>query len=477
MTRSNAPSFLSTKLSSVVIAGLLLVIGFENLTFAREYHIGPGKQYPTPYSFPWEGILPGDVVNIHWREKPYKSKWAISQTGTPEQPVVVQGIRGPKGQRPVIEGRGALTRPQLSYTNGERSLIKIGASRTPDIFIASYLLLQGLEVRGARPGAFYIDSKGVLEYTNHAAGIFVEAGDHVTIRDCLIHDCGNGLFVTSECSNILIDSCEFRDNGVEGRYYEHNVYTASKGMTFQFNRFGPLRKGCGGNNLKDRSSGLVVRYNWIEGGNRQMDLVDAEDSAILRNDPAYQNTLVYGNILIERPNDGNNQMIHYGGDSGEESWYRNGTLYFYHNTIVSYRPGKTVLFRLSTNAQHVDCRNNIYYTPAEGSWLAILDEFGRIDLRQNWIKKGWVESHAGGGEYRGSVTVHEIQTGLEPGFMNPNAKEMNFQLKKNSPCREIAIKLQKELLPGHQISAQFKKPAGPTKRTDVKAPNLGAFGN
>ncbi|WP_419641612.1 hypothetical protein, partial [Thiolapillus sp.] len=63
---------------------------------------------------------------------------------------------------------------------------------------------------------------------------------------------------------------------------------------------------------------------------------------------------MYGNVLIEPDGAGNSQMVHYGGDSGDsgdsgnESIYRKGTLYFYHNTVVSTRDGNTTLVRLST---------------------------------------------------------------------------------------------------------------------------------
>src|SRR4029079_4241587 len=116
------------------------------------------------------------------------------------------------------------------------------------------------------------------------------------------------------------------DNGNVGSLFEHNNYTAAIGITFQYNRFGPLRTGCLGNNLKDRSAGLVVRYNWIESGNRQLDLVDGEDSSLIRSDPSYRQTYVYGNILIEPDAAGNRQLLHYGGDSGTTAAYRQGTL-------------------------------------------------------------------------------------------------------------------------------------------------------
>ena len=70
-----------------------------------------------------------------------------------------------------------------------------------------------------------------------------------------------------------------RSSAGPGNLFHHNSYTAAIGITFEYNRYGPLLAGAGGNNLKDRSAGMVARYNWIEGGNRQLDLVDAEDSS------------------------------------------------------------------------------------------------------------------------------------------------------------------------------------------------------
>ena len=49
-------------------------------------------------------------------------------------------------------------------------------------------------------------------------------------------------------------------------------------MLYQYNHFSHLRKDCTGTNLKDRSAGNVIRYNWIEGGNKQIDLPDWYDT-------------------------------------------------------------------------------------------------------------------------------------------------------------------------------------------------------
>jgi hypothetical protein len=131
---------------------------------------------------------------------------------------------------------------------------------------------------------------------------------------------------------VLVESCYIHDNGNSGSIFHHNNYTESRGITFQYNRFGAVCAGCSGNGLKDRSSGLVIRYNWFEGAvNRQLDLVDAQDSVILRNDPNYHRTHVYGNIIIVDPlSGGNNDVIHFGGDTaGNGKGYKKGPLYFY----------------------------------------------------------------------------------------------------------------------------------------------------
>lgn len=190
----------------------------------------------------------------------------------------------------------------------------------------------------ARPPYTFTGRDGLATYTQNAASIYIEKGEHIQIRGCIIHDSGNGIFIGAfdgQTKDILIEKCWIYDNGIEGSIYHHNTYTAANGITYQFNYFGPLREGCRGNNLKDRSAGTIIRYNWIEGGNKQLDLVDAEDTNILVSDPKYHQTFVYGNILIEHADDGNSQILHYGGDSGDESIYRKGTLFFYNNTVIS----------------------------------------------------------------------------------------------------------------------------------------------
>jgi len=124
------------------------------------------------------------------------------------------------------------------------------------------------------------------------------------------------------------------------------------------------------------------------------------------------------------------RIINYGGDSGAEDIYRKGTLYLYNNTLVSTRSGNTTLLRLSTQEESCDCRNNIVYTTAPGSFLALLNEAGRLQLTHNWLKSGWVASHSGltGTIVDGGGNL----AGDHPGFQDEAAQD--YRLLTQSGC-------------------------------------------
>lgn len=409
---------------------------------ATDYRVGPGQALAEPGLVPWESLQPGDTVFIHWRATPYSAKWVICRQGTAAAPISVRGVRGAGGERPVITGTNATTRSTLNYTNRVRGLLKIGSANVPADTMPQYLVIEGLELRSARPPYSFTGPGGASEsYVNNAAALYVEKVRHLVVRDCVLADSGNGLFISPDSQDVLIEGCHLHGNGNIASAYEHNAYTEALGIVYQFNHFGPLRADCSGNNLKDRSAGLVVRYNWIEGGNRQLDLVDAEGSEVIRGAPSYRETFVYGNVLIE-PEDGNRQIIHYGGDSGSAGWYRKGTLHLYHNTIVSTRAGRNTLLRLSTNDETCDARNNVVFTTAGAGNLEMIDNTGTLRLTGNWLRAGWVASFNSG--HTGTVVdAGGNLTGTAPGFLDLAAQD--FHLTAASPCRNAGVALATEV--------------------------------
>ena len=440
--------------------------------FDYVYDVGPGRAYGDPGQIPWEELEPSTLVRIYYRDEPYRAKWVVTTAATADKPLVVIGMPD-NGRLPVISGNGADTRGSMYYLNETRSVVKIGNYTGDDSGdLPAHIYIQNLDIRSGRPDYTFTDRYGsVRTYSANAAAIHIEQGHHITIQGCTLHDCGNGLFNSHLTHAILIRQNYIHDNGIEGSIYEHNSYTESRGITFEFNHYGPLRADCPGNNLKDRSSGTVIRYNWIEGGNRQLDLVETDYDEIA-DDPGYEETFVYGNILIEPDNAGNSQILHYGGDGGDETLYRQGTLYFYQNTVISTRSGNTTLLRLSTTQVHARVCNNLIAVTAEGNRLAITSGNGQTALSGNWLPTGWRETHEASLDPGATVSDLGNVEGDDPGFVDEAGQD--YHLSADSPARDAAGQLPVETADDPPES-QYRAHRQIEDRPDDGSPDIGAF--
>ena len=140
----------------VVLLFWVFALFSATICMAVDYQVGPGKPYNSISEVPWESLLPGDSVYIHWRDQPYREKWVINRAGTLHSPIRVSGVAGPAGQLPVISGDGATTRLNLNYWNEARGIIKIGGSSIPSQDIeggnyGSHIILENLDIQSARP--------------------------------------------------------------------------------------------------------------------------------------------------------------------------------------------------------------------------------------------------------------------------------------------------------------------------------------
>lgn len=446
---------------------IVLAVLFPSLVMAAEFHVGPDQTYSSIGQVPWESLSAGDTVYIHARPTPYLEKWVINRIGTATDPITVRGVADEHGNLPIIHGEGANTRSQLNYWNEERGIVKIGGSNSPADGTPTNIVVENLHFRRAR-GAF-TGRNGTSSYGSNAAAIYVEKGNYITIRNCILEDCGNGLFVASSTRNMVIEGNHIFGNGNPGSIYEHNTYTEARNIIYQFNRFGPLCDSCLGNNLKDRSSGTVIRYNWIESGNRQLDLVDAEGSSEIVADPAYQQTFVYGNILIEPDGAGNSQIVHFGGDSDDTDIYRK-TLYFWNNTIISTRSGNTTLLRLSTNEQTAEVRNNIIYVSVSGDRLALSNSAGTLNYGWNLTKPGLRASHEA---VTGAVTdLGGNVIAASPGFVDHDLAD--FHLLETSAARDSAGPLP-EAAADYPLDSEYLQHQARLSRTRDGHLDIGAF--
>lgn len=441
---------------------------------AETYQVGPGRPLAAIGDVPWESLLPGDVVLIHWRSTPYREKWTITRQGTAAAPIVVRGVPSAEGRLPVIDGSGATTRTALSTWGEERGVIKIGGSSIPADTMPRFIRLERLDIRnGSQPHQFTDDAGTVRSYAINAAAVFIEKGEDITIWNCILSGSGNGLFVASAgdaaSRRIAVERSAILNNGNPGSLYEHHVYTEALDIRFEGNYLGPLRAGASGNNLKDRSAGLVVRYNWIAGGNRQLDLVES-DNPIIRGDLSYSSTFVYGNVLLEPDGHGNRQLVHYGGDGGTTAHYRKGTLYFFNNTLVSARSDRTTVMRLSTGDERCDFRHNVVWTTAPGSTLSLLDASGTLLLSRNWLKSGWVGSFS-----TPSPSIVDDGSGVageHPGFRA--IAQFDFRPAAGSPLVDRGGP-QAPGAAGHPLRRQYQPHARTAPRPQDAVVDIGAF--
>jgi hypothetical protein len=426
------------------------------------YEIGPGKAYASIGAAPWSNLVAGDTVKIYWRTEPYREKILLSRSGTAAAHVHVVGVPGPNGELPILDGQNATFSPQFKF--GWAPLQDFGlvivsrAGDQPWGSEPSYIDIEGLETRNACVPNTYKDVTGATRsYDFGASGVYINAGAHISIRKCTIDGNGNGLFVKSGgdvstlSQDILVENCYIYGNGNSGRIYEHNIYTEALGIVFQGNHIGPLRAGAGGNTLKDRSSGTVIRYNWIELGApaHVLDLVEAQDGyPQIAADPSYHQTYVYGNILVNGPQ-GATTLVHYGSDC-LPNHARRGTLYFYNNTVVNVVDQKnrwrSVLFLVDSNQQVVDLRNNILYNgPATAGSPApefdLLNDSGVVNCGVNWISPGWRNGSTAlpfTGKVRGADKIITNPTN-NPGFVG--LKRRNLALAAGSHCINRAGRL------------------------------------
>ncbi len=475
-----------------------VALACEHLGKGTDYQVGPGKKYATLGDVPFEKLRAGDTVRVFWRAEPYRDKLMIGGVGTAAQPIRVCGVPGPAGELPIVDGENATTRRQLDFPydgHQPRGLIIIGHphdqpyERTPE-----HIVLEGLEVRNGSVPFTFTDKRGVVTpYAQNVAGIFIQRGDHITIRGCTITRNGNGIFGGTGggvelTSNVLIEGNHIHLNGNTDGWSEHNVYIESSNILYQYNRFGPTRAAPGGSqmgaNIKERSAGVVIRYNWIEDGSHMIDLVDAQEAkATTVPLPSFHETWIYGNVLVRHGAAGS--MVHYGGDSGMYADYRKGTLRFHHNTVIvdnrSFRDyTEQDVFELSTNEESLDARNNVFYSFVPSTELRPIIMLGRRDqitsgvgtFASNYVSAGWypVDPSVGeGGRVQAKVIGLEgSRRDADPGFVDLAGGD--YSLSPSSPLRGAG-----EILSTFKVDRQYVRHQTGKARTDAQAPWLGAF--
>ena len=155
--------------------------------------------------------------------------------------------------------------------------------------------------------------------------------------------------------------------------------------------------------------------------------------ALTRSLPAFHTTYVYGNVIVRGVGRGGGSIVHYGGDSGDFADYRKGTLHFYNNTVIVKNDEhadyeRTAVFELSTNDEHLDSRNNVYFStvaPRGKGPVGMLGDrdgvtSGIASFAGDWVRDGWGTFDLLRGsrtEVRARITGFDgLTRGEDPGF-------------------------------------------------------------
>lgn len=336
---------------------------------ARVFNIGPYQEYTEVEDFPFDELMPGDIVKIFYRKKPYKGIFIIRKSGTRKNPILITGVPSKTGRLPIIDGSNAIQSQRDRSKQDGRWVVKIGDKKPGD-----YVTIKKLHLKNANNSQSYFEIQNVSRsYKDNAAGVFVKYGRKVTISGCIIQSCGNGILSGHwpKVGFLKIEKCKIYDNGNHKNRHssqEHNVYVGGAKTLIQFNR---LSSPHSGHNLKDRGKDTIIRYNWIDGGNnRQIDLVEYK-----RYKKA--NAFVYGNVIIQGKSSKNRNIIHWGGETKNGS--RSGILFFINNTVIG-QSHRTYYFVTRPSDCSIYLKNNIF--KGQGIfWNAI----GGLNGSHNWF--------------------------------------------------------------------------------------------
>jgi hypothetical protein len=369
----------------------------------REFNVGGpanGVNYRSALTdVPWEELNPGDTVRVHWRAEPYAEKLLLFRSGTADKPIRVCGVLGGPNsdQRPTITGINAKTRATQAFRAAAPGsaiepygLIVITGAEWGEV--VEYLTIENLRFGQTKLADSVTEAKftnmngGESIYSEAAACVRMRQAHNITLRANEIFDCGDGLFAASQTDadshmirNLLVEGNYLHGSGVINDVSRHQAYLQGVDITVQSNYFGPTREmgnqSAGGNQLKMRAAGIVVRYNYFENGARTLDLVEAEEHAafimpwqykrlrvqylackqegcLKLNDAQlaqydarhaqdwakYQAAYVYGNLfhVWGRYTGGHKvptNLVHYGFDNSQHD-RQPGVIWFYHNTVL-----------------------------------------------------------------------------------------------------------------------------------------------
>jgi hypothetical protein len=431
-------------------------------TVSTEYKVSP----QTIGGVPWSNLQAGDVVRLE--PGAYHCKFNVYGVGSADKPIVIEGVLSEKGEMPVLFGDGAVACTEVEWQ--EQSIVQVGnlsallnGGEQPQ-----HIHIRNIKFSGAHPTNTFLDNNSNPgNYSLQAAGLFVVTGNNIHVSRCVFANNANGLVTWNRVSEMSIKNCRFYNNGVAEESDQNNSQCEVDGMLYEGNWYGPLIENARGSNIQDRSANMTLRYNWIEGGDPQIELaaVSPEFKGV-----KYHVDGIYGNIVIAHQIQRlSNTMIKVSSDFDEEDTIRAQNLYIDNNTFIAMNTNRTVLLSINPHYKGFgSVHNNIFH--GYGGELYLLEEHGEIITRSNWLRTdvGDICTPGNGAVKEALPSIR----GTDPGFLNPI--EGKFQLAYDSPCINRGCPF--GLSVHKPVDSEYEKHQNIKAVKRKSTPNIGAYG-
>jgi hypothetical protein len=397
---------------------------FDPAFTGGDYEVGAGKQYPSLESTPAANTLkPGSIIRV-WNTdttgsnpSTYHEYYQVAASGTPTQPMILCGVADAVGNLPVIDGSNATGQPGVAVGGAAAGagIISVwggGYNRgTPFGYWQSgsagpsYVTVTGLHIAHGTPDYSYTPPGGgaLTPYEIFTSCLNIRSGSYVDLGGNNLDTCGLGVFTDDNGNSGWVDITQLvtvtgnhvQNAGITGQFGEHEAYIQTWYALLQGNLWDNYNRQALGSAIKWRGVEGIFRYNNVaNGAQRLFDLVEVQDASFYLtfdgylglpgdtncNDSMYcqgdkagpnilaayqesfQKDFIYGN---EMWGSSSLQQVHYLADGGSGMQDRNGTLYFFSNTLDAAQ----IVFDNASDGDgyygyfpvRVDARNNILW--------------------------------------------------------------------------------------------------------------------
>ena len=402
--------------------------------------VGPGKPYAR-LEDALKAAQPGDTIEVYAAAKAY-DKVALFVT---KANLTFRAVPAKKGERVGLSGEG------FDYS---------GSGSTPRAVFqfnqgADGCVVEGFEISGARNGS------------HNGAAIRINQANHVTIRDCDLHDndmgiMSNGDGTAASAVNQRIERCLIHHNGSDkDPGYNHNLYLGGASVTLSGCE---VHHSLTGHNVKSRAHHTRVEYSFIhDSANREFDLVDADETALPES-----HAVLFGNLIVKAKGmTGNKTVIHFGQDGGKE---HDGTITLAHNTIVT--PYVSPIVELDAPKARAHFVGNIVWdggAKQQGRLAASKGDLFAVSGSHNWMSPSF--------DYKETrLDRTKTWSGADPGFADASKHDYRPTAAGLADAGPRDLKLPEG--PGMKcdppLAWQYKHPASLEKRKSDRKPDLGA---